>query len=94
MEMYQSVLYCQILNVFELKYAEYKPLHCFRISVIMQRTNPLILSVSVSSTVPLSGSGGGGEVSVVVNHGRREGNLVDLTGGRSSSQVVLGFWAE
>ena len=51
--MYQSVLYCQILNVFELKYAEYKPLHCFRITVRMQRTNPLILSVSVSSTVPL-----------------------------------------
>ena len=89
--MYQSVLYCQIHNVFELKYAEYKPLHCFRITVTMQRTNPLILSVSVSSTVPLSGSIGGGEVSVVVNHGRRVENLVDLTRGSSSSQVVLGL---
>ena len=52
----------------------------------MQRAN--FLTISVTSNVT-SGSSGGGEVSVVVNHSRRENHLVDLTGGSDSSQVCL-----
>ena len=84
-----SIQYCHIFDLFELKAnAEYKSPQCFvcfRLTETMQRTSSL--TISVSSSVPLSGSRGLGEVSVVVNHTTREENLGDLTGGSSSSQV-------